>query len=683
MCRPIYLLAFVLLSYTALTQPSRDFKVEASALRRAFDEHHFSPPTIDDAFSAATFESLLNRLDPAHLYFNQEDISNLQQYQNLLDNEWNQQQWSFLPQITTIYRRALERSNLFLQMEGARNINWQAETFHPDGAGLPWQANDLEQQNRWRLWIKYKALSRGAHQRLLDSAAVKNDDFFNIHEKDLRQKVVGVETRRISRILQNPEGFESYVADAYFNSITAFYDPHSLYFSPTGFLNYKAGVSTKKYSFGIRLQEDADGNVLLEQLVPGGPAWKSGELHAGDMLLAMAWEGQPPFDLTGIGLDEFVDLLDRANPFKMTLTVKSSNGLIKTVSLLKDKVESEENIIKGFVLKGSHKVGYISLPGFYTRWDSDESSSCAVDVAKEIIKLKGESIDGLILDIRSNHGGSLSEALDLLGIFIDQGPLAIVQVKGSKARVIIDQNRGSIYDGPLVLMINGQSASASEVLAGTLQDYHRGVIIGGSSYGKATGQVACSLDTVGSKGPNKGFGFATITDLRLYRVTGKSNQAVGITPDIALPDIYDIPGFREGSMARFFTNDSIVKKVYMKELQPLPLQTLLNKSLQRRKGNMAFSQLELIRSEIVDELNKEHESLELKPGTFTDQANATSQAGLNVPYTVTSPTFDKVRMETDTYFKEFTQYWTKYLITDPYVEEAFHVATDLIQLVTR
>jgi len=242
------------------------------------------------------------------------------------------------------------------------------------------------------------------------------------------------------------------------------------------------------------------------------------------VLVEFRWEGQSRFDLSGIGLEELEEVLDRSNLSALELTVRQSKGLRKTVVLKKEKIETEENTVKGFVLNGIKKIGYLSLPGFYTRWGEDGSSSCANDVAAEIIKLKGENIDGVILDIRSNGGGSLKEAIDMAGIFIDEGPLVMMTDKIGRITTLKDVNRGTVYDGPLVILINGQSASASEILAAAIQDYHRGIVVGGASFGKATGQVVFSLDpdnhqpTTIQPNQSNAFGYATVTLDRLYRV---------------------------------------------------------------------------------------------------------------------------------------------------------------------
>jgi carboxyl-terminal processing protease len=673
----------------AQLQPPRDFRNEAVRLKKVLDQYHYQPPALDDSFSNEVWQTVLNQLDPSHLYLNAADIQSLTQFRDRLDDEWNGDHWDFLQQLTNTYRNSLIRGGKYLSTEMVRDISWEtAEVFVPQGQQVAWPMTVEEQKMRWRLWIKYKSLH--AVQSLDSASAYVDIAFVRKHEKQVKQKILVVENRRARRILENPGGFENYVASVYFRTVTEYYDPHSLYLSPREFENFKAAVSNREYSFGVGLGEDREGNVIIEELLPGGPAWKSGEIHKGDVLIELMWEGQSKFDLSGIGLEEFLELLDRGNPSSVQLTVQHSNGLRQTILLAKERIQTEENAVKGFILKGARKVGYISLPGFYTKWGSDENSSCADDVAAELIKLKGENIAGLIFDIRSNGGGSLKEAIDMIGIFIDEGPLAIVKRKGEKSVTIKDTNRGTVYDGPVTVLIDGQSASASEVLAAALQDYHRGIILGGASFGKATGQIVIALDTANQPGtPDKigpsHFGFATVTDFRIYRVTGKSNQGVGVIPDIRLPDLYAAQPFHEVSLPRAFKQDSLSKAPFFRALPAPPLSTLRSNSAERIKQRQVFKNIELTGEMLAEEKKESVKEVQLKWQDFTPGSHlAKSDAGLRDSptslYEVSFPEFSNIRVQTDAYLKTFTELWIKNLKDDPYVSEAFSITCDYIQL---
>jgi len=682
----VFLLSGTIVSYP---QAPRDFKREGAQLMKILEQNHYHLPVLDNSFSAEVLETLLNQLDPGHIYFNEKDIQSLGQFQNSLDDEWRGSHWDFLQRLTDIYRNALTRGDAYLSKGIEQPVSWEAsEVFIPEGRKVAWSKNEAEEKKRWRLWIKYNVLSR-IHDVADSDSANKGLAFVRAHETEARKQIGVVEARRTKRILQSPNGFENYLASVYFRAVAGYYDPHSLYLSPQEFENFKAAISTKEYSFGLGLNEDQDGNVFIEYLIPGGPAWKSGELHQGDVLVEFRWEGQSPFDLSGIGLEELAEVLDRSNLSALELTVRQSKGLRKTVVLKKEKIETEENTVKGFVLNGIKKIGYLSLPGFYTRWGEDESSSCANDVAAEIIKLKGENIDGVILDIRSNGGGSLKEAIDMAGIFIDEGPLVMMTDKIGRITTLKDVNRGTVYDGPLVILINGQSASASEILAAAIQDYHRGIVVGGASFGKATGQVVFSLDpdnhqpTTIQPNQSNAFGYATVTLDRLYRVTGKSNQGSGVIPDIRLPDLYDGAVFHEVSRPHAFPNDSLPKKAFYKPLPPLPLPELNKMSQERSRRLPVFKRIAALQVQLAEEEQASNQPVPLNWKNFVVKNGPAAVGIRNKPsslYDVSSPEFNRARIEMDSYLKEFTRLWMTNLKEDPYVEEAFHIVSDYIQL---
>jgi C-terminal peptidase prc len=250
----------------------------------------------------------------------------------------------------------------------------------------------------------------------------------------VRQKIGQIEKRNIRRILDHPGGFEEYVGTLFLKAVTLCHDPHTNYLSKTDWQNYEGALSRESLSFGVDLDETDEGAVTIARLVPGGPAWKSNELHKGDVLLALRWGGKNPVDLAGADLEEVEGLLQSSNADRLEITVQKTNGMVKTVALLKEKIREEENVVKSFILKGDKKIGYISLPGFYTEWESRTGQGCANDVAKEIVKLQKEKVEGLILDIRYNGGGSLGEGVDLAGIFIDQGPMCVMKGPHRKAR---------------------------------------------------------------------------------------------------------------------------------------------------------------------------------------------------------------------------------------------------------
>lgn len=448
-------------------------------------------------------------------------------------------------------------------------------------------------------------------------------------------------------------------------------------------------MSTEALSFGIELDENDKGQVVIDKLVPGGPAWTSGELHEGDELQSMQWEGKEEVDMSNATLEEAYEMLDQSSQGKMIFKFRKADGSTAIVLLKKEKLQNEENIVKGFVLKGEKKVGYILLPGFYTEWEKETGSGCANDVAKAIIRLKKENIEGLILDVRYNGGGSLGEALEMAGIFIDEGPLFSRKANDGKQITMKDPNRGTIYDGPMVLMINGQSASASEILAATLQDYNRAAIVGSKTYGKGTGQVVFSMDTMSNKAePVFNKDAAKITVGKMYRLTGGTTQFSGVSPDVILPDAFDALEYREEFAKHALPPDIGKKNTYYKPLAPLPVSELSRRSATRVIASDDFKEVVKFIGQQKKLMAATTRTIPLKWDEFEKwvKVNDPNFSMLNEKervtnkFTVENHAGDKELFRNNLYAKEVNEVWLLNIAEDFYLEEAFAVLLDLINL---
>ncbi|MBA4167361.1 MAG: hypothetical protein H0X41_07460, partial [Chitinophagaceae bacterium] len=387
-------------------------------------------------------------------------------------------------------------------------------------------------------------------------------------------------------------------------------------------------------------------------------------LNKGDVLVKMGWEGSDAVSIEGSGPEEISELLDQSNSTHLNLTVRKANGTEKTVSLNKEKIKNEENAVKGFILKGENRIGYIYLPDFYTAYNGS-TGSCANDVAKEIVKLKKENIEGLILDLRFNGGGSLQEALDMAGIFIDDGPLCIIRGKNGKPVTLKDANKGTIYDGPMTLLVNSQSASASELLSAVMQDYNRAVILGCTTYGKGTAQVIMPVDTTGSTNNVQEFGYVKVTTSKFYRVNGKTTQNTGVVPDIVFPDLFDGLHYHESASASALLADTVKRNGYYKPLPALPLSGLAAKSKLRIAGNKDFQSIRLFSRILGDSSIKVKPDLDLK-------------LLKSAKYEAMSNAFDKNMLSADPYYSEANNGWIEKLDRDVYIEESYNILHDLI-----
>jgi carboxyl-terminal processing protease len=426
-------------------------------------------------------------------------------------------------------------------------------------------------------------------------------------------------------------------------------------------------------------------------LVPGGSAWKSGNIHNDDKLVQIKPEGEEAIDVKNATSEDVAKILQSKSNKAIQVTVRSADATVKTINLQRQLQRNDENIVKGFVLNGPKKIGYISLPSFYYETSTNGSSSCANDVAKEIVKLKKENIEGLVLDLRYNGGGSMVEAVELSGIFIDAGPVLLVRDKDKKTVVIKDPNRGTIYDGPMAIMINGQSASASELVAGTLQDYKRAIIIGSNSFGKATMQAVLPMDSTNTSADapsqqTKEFGYVKTTEGKLFRITGKTAQLNGVTPDVPLPDAFEAMDYTERSMPFALPSDTVMKQVYYTPLPPMAIATAAQKSAKRVSENPFFTNMD----KIVAELKAMHKEtkIPLKWEAYISMMKQENLAeGLikektdtKKAFKIINTSFDDKVMNLDSYQKEMNDYVIADLTGDEYIEEAYQVMIDLINL---
>jgi carboxyl-terminal processing protease len=520
-------LCVVLNSSLSISQTPTDFRNQVITLKRMIELNHYSPRPVNDSFSEQLFDNIFRKLDPDTLYFGSSTKNSLQDYRLKLDDELNGNGWKFLE------------------------------------------------------------LLRGAFKRDL----LRADSLYAVKETSGRKKEITGERREIKKILQHPGGFDNYVASVYCDAISNSFDPHTEYMPLQEKQSFETALGTEGYYFGLSVRENDNGDLEIDRLAPGSPAWKCGDLNKGDVLVKLAWEGKEPIDLAGADPAELSELLGSANNLRMDLTVRKANGIEKTASLTKEKMKNEENSIQSVVLKEPGKIGYIYLPDFYTSMGG-ASGSCANDVAREIIKLKKENITALVLDVRFNGGGSLAEALDMAGIFINEGPLSMIREKTGKPATLKDMNRGTIYDGPMAILVNAQSASASELLAAVLQDYNRAVVIGSRTFGKGTAQIIMPVDT--SSSPNKEnppYGFVKITTSKFYRIKGTTTQHAGVVPDITLPDLFDSINYHEDALPAALPSDTIAKNNYYKPLASLPLADLSAKSKARVANSIQFQKV--------------------------------------------------------------------------------------------
>lgn len=689
----ILLLAFHLLATKAFDQTSVSYCNQNKLLLTIFEKHHYQPVPPGSELAQRTYQLFLQSLDPHGLYFIAEDTSILALCQkNLLGITIEPNCDASFKKICDLYLTRLKEADSLIDSLLQHPLDFtKNDSIYFDDNEKMYFANDKATLRKgWNKWIKYHALLYlFSPDSASDRPFSRSSKVLLTREPEIRNKIKVMEKRYIKRILNHPEGYENYIALLLLNAEASSFDPHSSYFSPAEKRDFESSLSTDAPSYGFETEDKPNGTVQISRLVPGGPAWKSNELHKGDVLVQVQWAGGEIVNLSYSDKDEVDEIIQSSQRDRMDLTVKKPNGQLKTVRLIKKVLKTEDNLIKSFVLKGEKTIGYISLPGFYTEWENQDPTGCSNDVAKEIIKLKQDNIEGIIIDLRNNGGGAMNEAIALAGTFIEGGTLCILSEKDKKLTLLKDMSLGTVYDGPLVIMVNGFSASASEIMAASLQDYHRALIVGSTTFGKATGQTILPMDTLPrsldqrDKGNE---GFVKLTVSKFYRLNGVSYQQKGVVPDVSLPAYFDGSAYQEASQPYAFASDSVSRKVKYTPYPALPVIALSEKSKARINANERFNTitttLDSLRS-VMKRLKAVPLSMELfrkKEARIFDAMQLLEKETVkpSTVYKIVNVKFDQLLINLSDYKKEVNDILVKNLQNDIYIEETYHIINDLI-----
>ena len=505
----------------------------ARRVTRIVEELHYSQPRIDNSLSSAILDRYLDALDGNRLYFLASDISTFGRYRYELDDLTRDGELQPVFDIFNLFhKRTEERVAYALELLNHEPDFTLDEDFRFDRSKMPWPATEAEAQEAWRKRVKNDGLSLMLTGKTWEEAA-----------DVLRERYQRME-KRVNQITSDD------VFETYMNALAHTLDPHSSYLSPRNSEEYRIQMSLSYDGIGASLQLEDD-YVTVINVIPGGPAQLDGQLKPEDRITAVG-EGEEGklVDVIGWRLDDVVQLIRGPGGTAVRLQVLGPTALPgsgeRIIELVRDKVKLEEQAAKSSMLEvplddRTYKIGVIRVPSFYqdyaarSRGEKDYTSTTR-DVARLIGELEEQGIDGLVLDLRQNGGGHLSEATELSGLFIDKGPVVQLRETRGNVQVLDDPSPDSIYHGPLAVLVDRYSASASEIFAGAIQDYKRGVIIGQQTFGKGSVQNLFNLDRF-MRAP--GYGQLTLTIGKYYRVTGESTQNRGVLPDIELPSAVD------------------------------------------------------------------------------------------------------------------------------------------------
>lgn len=666
-----------------------------SAVGSLLESQHYSPKNINNDFSKKLFQKFLDELDGDKSFFLQSDINALQKYELTLDDEIKGADIRFAPAAGVIYEKRLtEVTALYKDILSQPFDFSKEETAMLDGSKQPYAANEAEQKDRWRKLLKYYTLERYVdlvEQREQNKGKkdfqVKTDAELEAEARNVVLKAMNKRFDRIKNTVKEEQRFNTFI-----NSVTSLMDPHTDYFAPVEKRSFDEQMSGRFYGIGAQLTED-DFGVKIASVQPGGAAWKSGELAVNDVILKVAQGAAEPVDVAGFATEDVVKLIRGNKGTEVRLTVKKSDGTIKIITMQRDEIVLDETFARSAVVEeGGKKVGYIWLPEFYADYERENGNRCSDDVAKEIVKLKKENIQGLVMDLRNNGGGSLYEVIQMVGLFINQGPVVQVRDRDGKANVYGDQRPGTLYDGPLAVLVNELSASASEIFAGAIQDYRRGVVIGSTStYGKGTVQKTVPFGNVVDMNSGRtDMGAVKLTFQMFYRINGGSTQLKGIEPDIVLPDSYEYLKIREKDVPNALPWDQINKATYLTWHKDYGHDLAIQTENERVKQNAS---LNLLRDNLVwlSKLNEEPASLninkyrDLQKRIRSTVSQNTTLLKLSQEMNVSPAEVDKDKFfnNPDKNKGERYQAWLRSLKTDMHIGETMKVLGVLATEITK
>ena len=520
--------------------PEKD-KLLLELLTFVLEKGHYSPVEINDNFSKKVYAKYLDGIDPTKRFFLQSDIDEFSKYETQIDDMIKNKDLTFFNLTNSRLLQRMEESRAIYKDILDKPFDFNAnESINVDYEKLPYVKNKKELTDRWRKQLKLSALSSITDKQTLEEDKKTKDAAYQAKSFDEIEK----EVRENS--LKSLNEYFDFIQDEldrndwfsiFLNSIVERFDPHTFYFSPEDKEKFDVSMSGTFQGIGARLQKKNDA-VEVSELISGGPAWRGKELEAGDLILKVGQGKEEPIDVAGMRLDDVVKKIKGPKGTEVRLTVKKVDGSLKVISIIRDEVETEETFAKSSVVeKDGKKFGIIYLPKFYISFENKQNRDAFKDVAIEIERLKEQNVDGIVMDLRDNGGGSLETVVKMVGLFIPEGPVVQVKAPGRNPEILPDPDKKVQYDGPLVVMINNFSASASEIFAAAIQDYKRGIVVGSKhSYGKGTVQNVIDLNQFVRGSSYGDLGALKTTIQKFYRINGGSTQREGVKSDIVFPD---------------------------------------------------------------------------------------------------------------------------------------------------
>lgn len=675
----ILVLAFVSCSFTSqsFNDPNKD-KVLLQLITYVLSEGHFSPKDLNDDFSKQVFDEYIKRLDPFKRYFYQSDIKEFKKYETAIDDQLKAFDLTFFNETHAKLLERIDESKQLYKAILSEPFNYERdETYNADFDALDFPRNKKAMKDRWRTQLKFSTIS----------------SYYDLVQTDSLKTILEIEKETRESTMKTLDDSYGYIDDrtrndwfsVYINSIVEGFDPHTFYFAPEDKERFDVQMSGSFEGIGARLVKRTEG-IIITELISGGPAWRQGKLESGDQIVKVRQsDEEESVNVVGMRLEDAIKLIKGPKDTDVILTVKKKlDGSFQDVSITRGIVEIEETFAKSTKVEyDGNTYGLINLPKFYIEFKDAKQRNAASDIKLEIERLKTENIQGLVLDLRNNGGGSLQTVVDIAGLFIKTGPVVQVKSSNRKTEVLSDRDRSILWDGPLVILVNELSASASEILAAAMQDYKRGIVIGSKqTYGKGTVQNVIDLNRMVKNSSGGDVGALKYTHSKFYRINGGSTQLEGVKSDVVVPDRYSYVDVGEKDQINPLPWDKIdpvsydlwYSNTFDKAIAMSKLRMEKNAQLKLIDDNAKW--LKKIRDDNMYHLNfeaykKDIETREQEAQQF--EAISDYQTALSFK----SLPYELSQFQKDTILKEKRDRWHTNLSKDVYVEEALNVLKDL------
>lgn len=687
----LLVLAFASCSFTSkrFDNPDKDKRL-LEIVTFVLQQGHYNPVDFDDEFSANMFKDYLNSIDPVKRYFYASDYKDFEKFRYNIDDQIRTTDITFFNVVNERMLKRIDEAKAIYKDILSKPFDYnKQETFDTDYENKPYVKNKTEMRERWRKQLKFSTLSNYDDLKTEEKSKKEKDPNYVMKSDAEIEKEARAATLKSIDIYFN-DNVDDFNRDdwfaGYINTMVEEFDPHTYYLAPRGKEDFDQRMSGKLEGIGARLQKRND-YIKVVELITGGPAWRSKKLDVEDVILKVKQEDEKyPVNIVGMRISDAIKYIKGPKGTKVTLTIKKVDGTIKDITLTRDVVELGETYAKAAVVeKDDKRYGVIDLPAFYVDFKDYKNINAAKDVREEIQNLKQDGIDGLVLDLRNNGGGSLPAVVDMAGLFIKDGPVVQVRSTGSNKEVLRDRDKSIVWDGPLVILVNEISASASEIMSAAMQDYKRAIIIGSKqTYGKGTVQNVIDLNNVVRNNTSGDYGALALTTQKYYRITGGSVQLEGVKSDVVVPGRFSYIDVGEKDKPNPLPYDVIDPADYSPWGNYLDFDSAIKRSKKRISKNEQFKLIDenakWVKSKIDETVFSLNYNTYKKNLEENDQEakkfDAINDYKTNLTFDSTS--YEKSLFVNDTTdLKEKRDRWHESLSQDVYIEEALNVLEDL------